>query len=114
MPIKCPTCCMPLINEYRLNSLGGEILHKICKVRVDHYIHFASDSKNHDEAISLEITIKHPLNATWYFHSRKMVIHTNPVIHNNKFTRLSIPFFEPNLKDYSGLVNKLKTYVLFS
>ena len=114
MPSNCPTCGAPLINEYRQNASGGETLLKHCFYSTNHKINWTSHCNNHEMVAVLEITLDHPITASWSFLFESLWISKGSDWKTGYPVRMTVPFFIPELKDYNKLVKKLKTYMVFS
>lgn len=72
-----------------------------------------------DEVTSLTINInpKTNLQATWTFGPREFCVWTGNIARTGTYaiaTWKYLPYFDPDLSDYQKLVNKVKTYLVFS
>lgn len=106
LPSKCPACGDIMLTDF----LGKSMVTKKCTKRLDHWIKMTSYS---DEVsnIQIKVSFNPPLWATWDFFMN--MIHINPV-EIPKAAGLIIPIFEPDLTNYRKLIDKLKTYIVFS
>jgi hypothetical protein len=109
-PIKCPCCGDPLLNIFPPAEDLTNKHSKYCNRRVTHSIAMIVED---DEVTSLSIGISHKtqLQATWMFGMREIWV-LDPSNKDKIVT--TIPYFEPNLADYRRLINKIKTYLVFS
>lgn len=107
LPIRCPICSDIMLTDFRGTSLTG----KSCKSHLYHQANFTADANDNVFSIKLRISNNPQLWVTWdYFMN---IVHINPV-ELPKATGLVLPFFEPDFDDYRKLVDKLKTYIVFS
>ncbi len=109
MPTHCPCCGDPLVNEFR-STIVKEYLHKSCRSRLDHKFACTSNDEPYDTMYSMgiEIDTQNLIRVNWMFERKEMfVCRDEDDVH-------SLPYFEPDLSDYRKLVDKLRTYVMFS
>lgn len=110
-PTHCPCCGGPLRNEFT----HQETLIKICDKRVNH--RFASYShKNSGYDIVLKATLMidsaSRLEACWWFLPKEFAIYN---LNQQKVPKAHyMPWFEPDFSNYKRLIEKVKTYILFS
>ena len=119
VPNKCPCCDEPLLNEYY--ELGAEktsYLRQTCQSKIDHHIIFQSIQGKDNEVAKVIIYIKQSaptVRAIWDLQRLQLTIVKNGQEIDSSFQKYTeIPFFEPDLSDYSKLLDKLKTYLIFS
>lgn len=112
MPTHCPCCGDPLLNEFRSTAVK-EYLHKRCSSRLDHKFACTSNKEPYDEMFSMgiEIDTLNMIRVNWVFDRQEVFVCKDP---NNMNNVHSLPYFEPDLSDYRKLVDKLRTYVMFS
>ncbi len=106
-PIHCPVCGDPLLNIFPPAEDLTNRVTKICSRRVNHNIVFLVED---DEVSQMAIDIGNGLQAVWLFLLEAVWIQG---IKKDKEVMV-LPFFEPDLSNYRKLVNKVKTYLLFS
>lgn len=106
MPTHCPFCNDPLMSEY--TGKHEQHMHKMCARRPNHNILFRANNPEHNTVHYLSTRIRVDLKAFWYPDEQ------NLLIDSPKLPALKLPYFEPDLSDYSKLIDKLKTYLLFS
>ena len=106
-PTKCPVCGDPMLNVFPPAEELSDRVHKHCDKRLNHAIVITCNG-NEVEALTIELNKNTQLEAVWYFYVKELWItdKDKPVI--------TLPWFEPNLSDYKKLVNKIKTYLVFS
>lgn len=107
MPIKCPICGDVLVNEY-VDVAGGTMLTKKCYKRINHKILFRAYNKDHDNVDLISIPWERTDVINWYFGSKMCVL--NPLKDDHYY----LPFFEPDFSNYNKLIDKIKTYLMFS
>lgn len=111
IPIDCPICSEPLINEdAHLYKYGGrKFFIKKCNKKLNHKLGIVIDEQtNLIESIFLQ---SFTLCAYWYYSDNKLTLHKLPL---NSTSAINIPWFEPDLFKFQKLLNKLKTYIVFS
>jgi hypothetical protein len=107
---RCPFC-----NDVMLNrEMTTEHTLKSCKKHPNHRIDAVSDdTTNEIYAISILINNNPTIWATWHFLDQEIRIH-NYSKTISKILGDALPWFEPDLSDYCKLINKIRTYILFS
>lgn len=103
MPINCPVCGTILLNEYRDLPNNYVRLIKTCNKTLKHKISWEALDNMHDTIF--RITIENSIE--WNIRFKYVSIMTSK-------GNLQIPFFEPNFSNYKRLIEKLKTYMVFS
>lgn len=121
-PSKCPFCNDPLMNDFQL-SFQKETQTKYCSKRVNHNFRCSSHIDT-DEIFIISIIMSHNpfMKAIWNFTDKKLsVLGKRPM--NNLAgktltdivaTRIDLPYFIPDLSNWNILINKIKTYLVFS
>lgn len=111
-PINCPICGDPLLNIFPpAEGIGQpEQITKHCSRRVTHNLAMICDG---DDVLSVSIGINstNQLQARWLFNLKEVWIWEGQ---SSMPPDLRIPWFEPDFSDYKKLLNKIKTYVVFS
>lgn len=109
-PIKCPVCGDPLLNIFPPAEDLTTRFTKKCDRRVDHQIVMQVED---DEVTFLTILVspKTMLKAGWSLTSKKFRVWRQQ---RNADSGIELPYFEPDLSDYNKLINKIKTYLVFS
>lgn len=107
VPINCPVCGGALLNSFGIGRQGATIW-KICTKRLDHNIEFLIDEYNDQKVNQFSINLPQ-LKVSWFTEEQKLTF-TSSLSKNEN----SLPYFEPDLSDYRKLINKLKTYLVFS
>lgn len=122
VPINCPVCGDPFVNhdnntpEYR-----GKISNKTCSRRLNHVLELSYDH-NTDEVLSAHLTYDRTnMNyVVWFFDvhhvwvSKRVWIPKGNGFYEGEAKNLQLPWFEPDFSNLKKLVQKIKTYVLFS
>lgn len=107
----CPKCNRPLHNTAQVERYKGklrDIWVQSCNKIPSHGIQtFASDDKIISINVAVDLTWN--IRAVWNIEERTLEI----VSFDLGVSSTKLPFFEPDLKDYDGLINKVKTYLTF-
>ncbi len=120
LPVNCPTCGRVLLTEYS-KHVGSETILKTC-YSVDHYIKFAAhEESNIVYEIIVRMSSSYPTKYVKWLLGAKMVRveyqkAREPGIPSlpPKTVTTYLPWWEPDLTNYAKLVEKVKTYLLFS
>lgn len=112
VPATCPICQQPMTNDF-IQYKRSEILVKKCN-HPSHHLRFDVDIAN-NIVVSCILTINEK-QITWYPETKLRGIVSHPIIivHQKEASAASLPYFEPNFANYPALLNKLKTYMVFS
>lgn len=111
-PINCPVCGDPMLNTFP----PAEDMHdsgkvtKTCTLRLNHKITIIAEG---EEVSQMSIDLGNGLEAIFLFLLNKVWVQPTRA-NKNKIDYTILPFFEPDLSDYKKLVNKVKTYLVFS
>ena len=108
LPINCPICNDPLVNDYDNIARGRTRLTKKCYKRIDHRITIRACDTNHDYINFISIPWGDKSVINWYYGTGHVLLNTVEGVDYH------IPWFEPNFSDYKRLKEKLKTYLVFS
>lgn len=114
MPNECPFCKGPLQNEW---EAIWDILHKKCTKRIDHNIEFIAPNKpgNHDDEVeNIKIMINGHDYFLWTISKQKIELIKRAKVTAFMTIMLTLPFFMPDFTSFSKLMDKLKTYLVFS
>lgn len=110
VPINCPVCGDPMLNTFPPAEDLNNRVTKSCTSRLNHKIVVLVDG---DEVNQMSIDLGNGLEAIWLFLMGKIWIQpTKGSKREDNFVIL--PFFEPDLTNYNKLVDKVKTYLVFS
>lgn len=105
---KCPVCGDVMMTEFDNSS----VVTKKCYKYPSHWIRLTScDVDNEIYKIQILVSNEPLVYATWHFLSKELRIH------GRELTRLvgtPLPWFEPDINDYRKLVEKMRTYIVFS
>ena len=105
VPLRCPVCQDPLLHEFGIGDKSHKIW-KTCSNKIGHKIeYFMHDTEDKVRSVTIQLTQK--ARVSWLF-DREIVILSQD---NNNHT---LPWFEPDLSQYRKLVDKIKTYIVFS
>lgn len=112
LPSLCPFCHAPMITDYR----GDYYIIKCCRLKIDHYILFEAkiDPFNEEIVYRIKLRISDKILIVFHFNSKIIEIIHKSKISEAFYQKSDIPFFEPDLSDHKKLINKIKTYLLFS
>lgn len=109
-PTHCPVCGDAMVNTFPPAEDLSERVTKSCTRRLSHKITILADG---DEVSQMSIDLGNGLEAIFMFLMDKIWI--QPSFGSKKKTDFVIlPFFEPDLSDYKKLVDKVRTYLVFS
>lgn len=103
IPILCPICQQTMLNVF-VQKKEQEILTKECR-KISHSLIYLILA---DKIIYCQLSTFSPSSQTTIWHPNKMVT----IQRNNDI--LELPYFDPNFANYPALLNKLKTYMVFS
>ena len=126
VPQNCPYCGDAMLTNY-VDVTVNTILSQVCSLRLDHVIKIRStcDDKTPNKLvdslvirIDMDNTFKPFTWAIWNFKEQTLVIaKSSYTFFQSKDSfkdALSIPFFDPDLSKYPKLVDKLRTYIVFT
>lgn len=107
--IYCPKCHKPLKSSIYGSTDNYYYWNKDCISYLGHrfYSQTFRGNDNELEQIWISLSNKRFLMAGWRFDKKKLFIRTVS-------QDTSISYFEPDFSDYDKLINKLKTYTIFS
>jgi hypothetical protein len=126
MPERCPCCNGTLLNEFVYGKSRRESLKKSCQKKIDHTFIVVSEDESaildnpeinfHDTVRTIGITIgrKKQLKVSWLLFSKRLLVHRGDLKNLSDEQIYDIPYIEPDFTNYSKLVSKLKTYIIFS
>ncbi len=107
-PDKCPFCGGVLRNDYVRVTPTFSYLNLVCDKRLGHSITIRPCHSNTDYVDWISIPMNPKTNVIWYMGTGSVCINKNDG--NN----LYLPFFLPDLSNFRKLLDKVKTYVVFS
>lgn len=113
----CPSCQKPLVND-TIVSVRGERLRQTCTKNLDHKFILDLDEKDQICRLSIGIDVGDKIRFTWICSRAEFFV--SKIVFTEKGSRkgfrhtLDLPYFEPDLSDYPRLVQKLRTYLIFS
>lgn len=105
MPALCPICKDPMVNTF---EPIWEVLHKNCQNKLNHKIEFIATLPNNDRVGTIRLKINQYTMAVWNVEQKSFLIESD------KASSVELPYFEPNLSSYHKLMEKIKTYLVFS
>ena len=109
VPTKCPFCGDTLLNTFPPAEDFNNQVTKYCNRRVIHKVTIIVEN---DEVVTFSMSLEYntKLQITWGFKSGKLWVWDD-----KPFSPITyLPFFDPDFSDYRKLVNKIKTYLVFS
>lgn len=104
MPINCPICSEPIINQFVDISFNESFLKK-AHWAVNHFIAIESEIKNHDKVYCCYLTVNRQ-DFIWNFNKKILEVYY-------RGTYSALPYFNPDFSNYPKLIHKLKTYITF-
>ena len=124
VPTNCPYCGDPLLNNY-VDMKDKTILSQICSLKLDHAIKVRSLANDKSPKIVelVSVRLEKPSTkgipskwAMWDFREQRLTvvssIYTFFVEQENN--SVVLPFFEPDLSNLPALIDKVKTYIVFT
>jgi hypothetical protein len=105
----CPFCGDPMINNFPPAEDMSCYVTKYCNRRVDHNVKLIVDMDD-DKVTQMGIDLGNGYEAIFLFSLKAIWIQG---IKKDK-SMMVLPFFEPDLSNYRRLVDKVKTYLVFS
>lgn len=106
LPIVCPVCGDIMLTEFEDRIVANPS--KKCNKRLSHSIICYSDSNDDVSQIILRICSPSLTYVKWLFYGKYVRIEAE----NAQTIRL--PWFDPDFTDYRKLLDKIKTYIIFS
>jgi hypothetical protein len=106
-PKDCPVCGDPMLNIFHPAEDLSDRVSKHCDKKLSHMLYMAC-SGDEVESLIIGLDRKNKLQAAWYFNINELWI-----LDDEKAV-IELPFFQPQLSDYHKLVDKVKTYLVFS
>lgn len=104
----CPVCGDALLNQDH-----GILTYQSCKTHTTHQLQMITGSNDEVQKLSILVGFEPTIWATWHLLSQEIRVHNyNKTI--SKIIGDPLPWFEPDLSDYNKLVDKIRTYILFS
>jgi hypothetical protein len=117
IPTKCPCCHDPLLSSYQESRSGPGKWKKTCANKLSHKFTCMHDD-NSEELILIGVELSSKVYATWWLDGQKLVISSvvPPLtsIYSSRESYIWLPYFEPDISNYKKLIDKLKTYLVFS
>jgi hypothetical protein len=112
VPATCPVCYQPMTNEF-VTQKRTEILIKKCH-QINHHIKYEINLE-HNIVCFCEIIIGNK-SFVWYPELKFIgkLQHQKIMVYQEGAGLLKLPYFEPEFSNYPALLNKLKTYMVFS
>jgi len=109
-PINCPVCGDPMLNTFPPAEDLNNRVTKSCTRRLDHKITILADG---DEVSQMSIDLGNGLEAIFLLLMGKIWVQPTKASKKDK-NFVILPMFEPDLSNYKKLVDKVKTYLVFS
>ena len=109
-PTHCPVCGDAMLNTFPPAEDLNDRVTKSCTRRLDHKITMIVDG---NEVSQMGVDLGNGQEGIWLFTLNALWIQAAISSKNPKNT-VVLPFFEPDLSDYKKLVEKVKTYLVFS
>ena len=118
LPINCPICRSIMLTEFK----GAAVIIKSCRKNISHSMVFVADIDTSELLeIELQMSAVPEVQAEWDFKDQSLTIITNdsvplplPPGGTCPPKKARLPFFQPDLSDCRKLIDKLKTYLVFS
>lgn len=113
MPLCCPCCKSPLMNNFKDFPLNKSVqLEKYCSIKPNHHFWCISRKGCEDEIGIIRITVdmNKMLKFTWIIHDKMLYVTTGFSPTKN----LPLPYIEPDLDNYFSLIKKIKKLIPFA
>lgn len=113
-PTICPKCHGPLLNTELSLRNGASVWKKTCTDKLNHHFTCITRPNNDDLVEIVVIKINRGgtlLKVGWYFTTRMLMVYKEIVDSDDA---IKIPWVEPTIHEYDKLVEKIKTYMVFS
>ena len=110
LPINCPICNSPLLNEYQNHITGGVELRKKC-LSINHQLFIRADQPYENIAL---LSLRLGYNSFIYWDYENMDLQKSCFILTEQKPILTLPWFDPDFSNYKKLLNKIKLYCVFS
>lgn len=107
MPTKCPFCKGPLCSTFD----HVDVQHASCNKKLSHNVEFIANYFEPNYCAKIHIKMKPLCYIEWNFFLGVLSIYDKSDI---VVKRANLPFFEPDLTNFNKLLDKVKTYLLFS
>lgn len=115
IPVACPKCNGPLVSTF--HGKNDEYQFKACTTKADHSFK-CTVSKDNDyvDSITFSLSMNPLVRVSWDFNKKDLKVAKGTIVDIVKSNEepLTIPWFDPDLSDIRQLLNKIKTYVVFS
>lgn len=109
-PTMCPVCGDAMLNTFPPAEELNDRMTKSCIFKLNHKVVMIVKD---DEVDQMSIDLGNGYEAIFLFFMKHIWV--QPTRANKTGAgHMVLPFFEPNLSDYKKLVNKIKTYMVFS
>lgn len=101
---KCPFCQQIMVTDFE----GDYVVRKKCNKYIDHQIILSATIES-DEIYRITILLSSipKIEASWYLETQRLLI-------MKEGSNIFLPFFDPDLSNFKKLVDKVKTYLVFS
>ena len=109
-PKHCPVCGDAMLNSFPPAEDFDNRVTKYCTTRLNHKITMIVEG---EEISQMSIDLGNGLEAIFLFLMNKIWVQSCSYV-KEKRDFVILPFFEPDLTDYKKLVDKIKTYLVFS
>lgn len=109
-PIKCPICDDAMLNIFSPAEDLHERVTKSCTNKIDHKLNMIVDG---NEVSQMSLDLGNGQEAIWLFTLNAVWVQSAKY-NKNPINTVVLPFFEPDLSNYKKLVEKVKTYLVFS
>ena len=107
-PAKCPFCSGVLRNDYIPVTATFQYLNLVCDKKIGHSITIRPCKSNQEYVDWISIPLNPSTNIIWYMGIGSVCV-------NDSEARTTwLPFFLPDLINFRKLIDKIKTYLVFS
>lgn len=113
MPIRCPICNGVMLTEHYTLLNEKENYRKSC-TQINHDIYYIS-LPDRDEVEHFGIYVSKQVSVYWFPNlSTSQIVMVTKGKDKKADKSLYLPYFEPDFSNYKKLVEKIKTYLVFS
>lgn len=111
-PACCPCCGGPLRNDFS----PKDHLILSCDKRVNHKFVGYCFKNQYDTMYKASIMVDSAsqLEACWWFSPKEMAVYNLDINSKEGKNVVWLPWFEPDFANYKRLIEKVKTYIIFS
>lgn len=112
--VNCPFCNDVMLAQDQPQPGGRSCTFKSCTKHPSHQIKsISADETNEIVKLTILVSFDPTIWVTWHYLSEEIRVHN----YSKPFSKMigdPLPWFEPDLSDCSKLIDKVRTYIIFS